>query len=320
MFNSVGPDYFKTLRITMLAGREFEDGRRCLGAEGGHRQRNDGATVLGESGRRHRQAHREPPVNGAPSSAWRATSSTPRLNGDAAALRLPGGSAELRIGDGHPRAEPRRRHRVLDRLQRPRPRDGSRPADFLARMLAEQARGDLGNYEMAARTLVMFGAMTIALSALGIYGLVAYTVRQRTQEIGIRLAVGATVPTWSRASLAAVSAWRRSASARSRRGNRHHRVTRQRDRQRRDHRRHVVHRRDGGGHGSGAGRVVRPVMAGVADRSALGSPAPDGLLVQAPESDIEILRDSAPRARVAVAAAFFAYVVLIRPPTSPTRS
>ena len=59
-------------------------------------------------------------------------------------------------------------------------------------MLTEQARGDLGNYEMAASALVMFGAMTIALSALGIYGLVAYTVRQSTQEIGIRLAVGAS--------------------------------------------------------------------------------------------------------------------------------
>ena len=61
-----------------------------------------------------------------------------------------------------------------------------------ARMLAEQARGDLGTFEMAASVLTMFGAMTIALSALGIYGLVAYTVKQSTQEIGIRLAVGAS--------------------------------------------------------------------------------------------------------------------------------
>ena len=37
----------------------------------------------------------------------------------------------------------------------------------------------------------MFGLMTIALSAPGIYGLVAYTVRQSAQEIGITLAVGA---------------------------------------------------------------------------------------------------------------------------------
>ena len=63
---------------------------------------------------------------------------------------------------------------------------------LLATMLREQTKLALTIFEMAAGVLSVFGAMAMALAALGTYGLIAYAAKQSTHEIGIRMAVGAS--------------------------------------------------------------------------------------------------------------------------------
>jgi ABC-type antimicrobial peptide transport system permease subunit len=70
------------------------------------------------------------------------------------------------------------------------------------RTLSEQVDADIVPERLVATLSGFFGVLGAALAGIGLYGLLAYNVARRTNEIGIRMALGATTRDVSRLVLA----------------------------------------------------------------------------------------------------------------------
>jgi predicted permease len=195
-FSSVSPDYFSTLRIPLAAGRDFNDGdtsqspRVAVVNEAFAKKLGLGANPIGE--RFWREATPSEPeqinliIGVVKDTKYRGIR---RPAGPIAYLALSQekdaeNSMQVLVRSALPMD-------AVEQAIRRTVHDVSAGISFTFDGLQGQIQQSLLAERLLATLSGFFGALAVVLAMTGLYGVMSYTVTERTNEIGIRMALGA---------------------------------------------------------------------------------------------------------------------------------